>query len=635
MRKIALLMDGWGSFITTAWSIGIINRIKETNEDVNLYVFNSTGNWSNDVNYNLAEYNIFRLPDLKSFDAIILELTNVTEKRVLEETVKRVKEANVPVLSISEVLADFKYVGVDNFSASVTNIKHLYNDHNCRSFYFIMGPKDNYENKERVRGIAEFMRANDLDFSEENLCYDSFAFESGYDNFKRLYNVNNNLPDAVVCVNDDVAMGVCEAAKELGLNVPRDFLVTGFDNFDKAKFYMPKLTTTQVIRENIGYKCMDLLCDYWHKNIEIPDKNYIDYTFLTRESCGCPKHSEDISVAAMEQMIYSMENDKFSKDIMAMSARMGKCNNINDIIKCIKRVLPLLKCDAMCIAIDPKIYRYNSKVDTHTITTSVDFKVKGYPNLLNVPFFYDKDADKAYDITSIRGIFPTFEADVSGQCMLFLPIHFGKLTVGFIAVRGALFMMLKQYTFTFVNAIQTALEAEFYREKIDYMNHKLKQQSIMDFMTGIYNRLGYSEAGNEYFNKAMEMGRKVLIMYLDLDRLKYINDNFGHENGDIAITLISDAMREYSDVSSVMVRMGGDEFILLQECTDESEVNRLEMNIRNYLKEKSAVKGLPFVIDVSIGSVIADPVEEKLLSEYEREAEIKMYNEKSSKKVMR
>ena len=61
------------------------------------------------------------------------------------------------------------------------------------------------------------------------------------------------------------------------------------------------------------------------------------------------------------------------------------------------------------------------------------------------------------------------------------------------------------------------------------------------------------------------MSRKVLIMYLDLDRLKYINDNFGHENGDIAITLISDAMREYSDISSVMVRMGGDEFILLQE----------------------------------------------------------------------
>ena len=48
MKKIALIMDGWKRFFTYAWPAGILQRIKETGEDVNLYIFNSSGDWSLD-----------------------------------------------------------------------------------------------------------------------------------------------------------------------------------------------------------------------------------------------------------------------------------------------------------------------------------------------------------------------------------------------------------------------------------------------------------------------------------------------------------------------------------------------------------------------------------------------------------
>ena len=55
MRKVALITDGWRRLFTYAWPAGILQRIRETGEDVNLYIFNSTGNWSRDAGYNRAE----------------------------------------------------------------------------------------------------------------------------------------------------------------------------------------------------------------------------------------------------------------------------------------------------------------------------------------------------------------------------------------------------------------------------------------------------------------------------------------------------------------------------------------------------------------------------------------------------
>lgn len=70
MRKVALITDGWRRLFTYAWPAGILQRIKETNEEVNLYIFNSTGNWSRDAGYNRAEYNILTFRICQSSTAL-------------------------------------------------------------------------------------------------------------------------------------------------------------------------------------------------------------------------------------------------------------------------------------------------------------------------------------------------------------------------------------------------------------------------------------------------------------------------------------------------------------------------------------------------------------------------------------
>ena len=103
MKKIALLMDGWKRYFTFAWPAGLLQRFHETKEQVTLYIFNSSGNWSRDQKYNQGEYNIFQLPDLGEFDGIILDLNNVEISSVIRQAVTRAKESKVPVISIGYI----------------------------------------------------------------------------------------------------------------------------------------------------------------------------------------------------------------------------------------------------------------------------------------------------------------------------------------------------------------------------------------------------------------------------------------------------------------------------------------------------------------------------------------------------
>ena len=100
MKKIALISDGWRRLITYEWVNGIMKRIRELNLDAVLYQYNSYGNWSKDAMYNVGEYNIYNLPDLSSFDGIILDCSNIKEDKIRESIIQRLRESKVPVVTI-------------------------------------------------------------------------------------------------------------------------------------------------------------------------------------------------------------------------------------------------------------------------------------------------------------------------------------------------------------------------------------------------------------------------------------------------------------------------------------------------------------------------------------------------------
>lgn len=637
MKKIALIMECWKRFFTYAWPAGMLRRIKETGEDVNLYMFNSSGDWSRDEAYNTGEYNIYRLPDLNDFDGIVLDLNNIRHPQVCQMVIETAKKAKKPVISIAKDIEDFYYVAIDNRAAIKDVAMHLYKEHGCRNYWFVMGGKDNYESLMRAEALKEFATEQGLDWCEDDFYYGNFEYQCGYDGFMKLYETHDKLPDAIVCANDNIAVGVCEAAAQEGYKSPRDFCVTGFDDFDKASFYLPSITTVSHVRDAVGYNCADVLIRLWNGE-KLERFNYTGTQTVLGESCGCKQRLvKDPRIHAKEQILYGIATDEFEDQVIALESELMRCKTIKEMTDCIPRCIPAFKCDAMYLVLDEHINDFHKNPDYYdgNLIEDEEFMIEGYSNRMKLEFAYENGRTVSKEETQITDLFPMFDYEKGGTDFLFIPLHFRERTIGYFVIRNAIYLMEKQYLFRVVNALTSAMENLHKKEKLEYMNQMLSDLYIRDCMTGLYNRMGYHKLGCKLFNDKKAKKEDMIILFMDMDRLKYINDHFGHEQGDVAIKIIAQSMLHHCPIDAIPVRTGGDEFVIFLPTLKELKPEEVIQEIRQEIHEEAEGRKLPFELTISVGCICTDMKTDKSLDDYIREADEVMYLEKEQKKAIR
>lgn len=638
MKRIALIMDGWKHFFTYAWPSGILQRLRETGEEVNLYIFNSSGDWSRDKDYNIGEYNIYRLPDLNDFDGIVLDVNNIQYTQIRDYIIAAAKHTDKPVISIANELEDFYYVGIHNYNAIREVIAHMHKKHACRKFWFIMGPQDNYENSVRVHALKDYLTENRIPFGEEDFYFDSFEYQCGYTGFENMcIRHAGQIPDCVICANDNIAVGVCEAAFKHGWKVPEDFCVSGFDNFDKASYYSPNITTVSHIREEVGYLCADILLRIWDGQ-QVPRFNYTDTKCIFWESCGCKADIQiDHAGHAKDQIMYGIETADFEEQVHALEYELMQCRTVQEMTKWIPACIPSMKCDAMYMIADEHLNDYKKRKDYFewNLPEDEELHIIGYPETMKMEFAYVDGKIQETGGQYIQSLFPLFDYEQGGTDFLFLPLHFRNRTVGYFVIRNAVYLMEKQYLFQIINTLTSAMENLHKKEKLAYLNQMLSRLYMRDAMTGLYNYTGYQQLAGKLFESKQCRQENLLILFVDMDRLKYINDHFGHEHGDKAICIIARAIQQNCSESSVPVRTGGDEFLIIQEAAEEGCGEALIAAIRKEIAQKAEEAKLPYPLTVSIGCVRTDMRTDKTLDDYVREADQIMYAEKLAKKVNR
>jgi LacI family transcriptional regulator len=156
--------------------------------------------------------------------------------------------------------SDHVCVGFDNRAAAV-EMTRLVLEHGHRDIAMIAGITDwNDRAAGRVSGVRDALEAAGLDLTDHNLIEAEYTFEAGAAAFRRLAD-RSTRPTAIICGNDILAVGVIQAAKAMGLRVPEDVSVTGFDDIDVAAIIEPTLTTVHVPHRRMGWCAADILLD--------------------------------------------------------------------------------------------------------------------------------------------------------------------------------------------------------------------------------------------------------------------------------------------------------------------------------------------------------------------------------------
>jgi len=631
MKKIALLMDSWHRYMVAAWAIGTVQELKKRKIDACLYIFCCAGNWSLDEEYNEGEHGIFSLPNFNEFDGVLVDFSNMLSDNEEQIVTERIRYSGIPAISLQKQIEGFTYVGPDNYSAMRQMTAHLHEVHHINKFWLMMGPEENFESNVREKAIRDYMNEKGISLGKNDAIHVDFDYQAGVRGYRELRSTHSDLPEAIICVNDNQAIAVCEEAEKDGLKVPGDFAVTGFDNFDKAGFYSPRITTMSNVREKLVAKAVDALIDVWN-GYPAPKKIYNTVDFLTYESCGCHPRHADIRANLKKMVLENINQDKYSTELLELESVMSMCHSVTEVAEEADKHLELLRGDAFYMMVDPKLFAelsLNGVLPNSREKLTASFCRGCYP--LQMEIVYARDGDKRlkeYEGQMISDIFPLLNLDRPAEDFLFLPLHFKESSIGYIAFKNVTGCLDKQMYFQAAITIQRRIK-ELYNEKASReVNRRLLYLYKTDSLTGVLNRVGYNEESVSYFEIHRRRGQQVYVMFCDLDRLKYINDNYGHKAGDRAIRDLAKTLCQVLGKDSVIARMGGDEFVAMGSFASEDDLNDMIGGIKPRLKALQKEKRLPYDLDVSIGTSIARPTDRNDPEYFVKEADKRMYEEK-------
>jgi LacI family transcriptional regulator len=188
----------------------------------------------------------------------------VFDSKIKSDILRKLVSWRFPIVVMDRYLeADYLLpLLIDNPQGARDAFYHLY-DQGARRISFISGATDSYDNKERMNAFLEEGRKKDLPIQ---CFYGNFTEKSGYENGIMIIE-SNDLPEAVFCANDQMAIGFIRAMKEHNLNAPKDIAVIGFDDIQISRYMQPTLSTIGTSRFTWGAIAATQLIDFLENSV--------------------------------------------------------------------------------------------------------------------------------------------------------------------------------------------------------------------------------------------------------------------------------------------------------------------------------------------------------------------------------
>jgi LacI family transcriptional regulator, galactose operon repressor len=195
---------------------------------------------------------------------------------------------SVPVVVLADhgVGRQLDFVSADNRGGAREITRHLIEAHGHSDLAFLAGPPDSPDSQERFTGFCEALLAAGLALPGEPAASGWFTEAGGEQAVGKML-AGGIVPGAIVCGNDEMAIGALSALRARRLRVPADIAVTGFDDIAAARHVSPMITTVRQPMRDLGERSVRVLLDRIadgqapRQSVELPTQ------LVRRRSCGC------------------------------------------------------------------------------------------------------------------------------------------------------------------------------------------------------------------------------------------------------------------------------------------------------------------------------------------------------------
>lgn len=605
MKNIAVLVHTLAVEYAATVVSGVYDFFKDK-EDVKLYI---TQTRQPHYKSGITEYQYWAVTEYltsKNIDAIIVVSNSYVysfDKEELKKSFSLFKDKLIFSIGYDLKLPGSYHSVCKPNAIYEEMVGHLVNEHGCKKIAFLSGNGTGMvEAFQRFDAYKLTLDKFGLEYKEEWVSHGRFTHSSAKEVLDKKYTDKSQLDfDAIICANDIMATAAVEKITELGLRVPEDIKVVGFDNTSHATLCNPALTTVDQQIYEQGWDGAALVYKVLNGE-KAPYELESQLKLIHRHSCGC---YEDKRQSKVLQTQFDYYTDIVRVDVLIDLVRDS--NTIEDFVRNFKGIEDVTGYSKMICCITEKPIHV-SREDEFVL-----------PEKVRVLFHIDSKKDiytyyeKSEEFDPAEKLVPD-DMDEYGNYIM-QPLYLGKLQYGYLIVKGSLLnfasnsICLKLLTSVIIQNYEASKNQKARRfleetnERLLAHNNDLFLRSNTDELTKVLNRRGFIENSQKIIEVNVAMGNSGLVFFADLDGLKKINDTYGHEYGDLAIQTQVQVLKQLFRQSDIIGRLSGDEFAVVAPGMKVKALNGLEEKLKTMNEKASVEKKLPFTISISFGAV--------------------------------
>lgn len=634
-RKIALITTELENVYQQRVMKGMFSQCAKYGYDA--AVFTTLVDTAHSMKENLqGELNIFNLVNFDLFDGIIITPDPIfaMDDGTFEAAMLKMfrEKCHSKVVALDIPFGDYEMVLTDDTGAFYEITKHIYEEHHKQKVYFLSGFKDYDISTRRLNGFLKYTAEQGIEVSEEDIFYGDYWYTSGERLAEDICSGRVEMPDAVICASDHMAIGLANRLTEHGISVPDQVAVTGYDATQEAAFndpyissYEPKVCETAAMAVNRIHSAIEPEAECLDTVV-----NGGDVGLRIGESCGCAPNmtywKKRIDDALLHQKTNWTVYEEKPVDVGKLldSYMLERITGASDYMACLDRIYSFVYLLHpygdfwMCLK--------ENWLDLDHVVTS------GYTDRMRVLLhsqgandtgparsvgFCDEVGPRSFDT---KQMLPELWEEHEPSVFYFLPIHAEAVMYGYAVVRNSL--------------LQKYIVGYLYRHWIRFVSNaismtrirnQLFELSMKDSATGLYNRRGMQE----WLAGKRDVEGKVFFIMVDMNGLKYINDKFGHADGDFGLLTIAEALKEAVGWNEIGARIGGDEFLLVGVGQYSIEDIRQKITqIEKSVAEKSEHSGKEYEISASLGFSVGELGTDEEIDRLIEAADAQMYENK-------
>jgi len=584
-----------------------------------LFVYNTCSTISGPVDKNDSQTFIYEFMDFDVIDLVIVFEEVIQNQIVSDDLICRAKEHGAPVIIIGESKEGCINLKFDHENEFADVVRHMIQVHHLTKLHFMAGIKGNIFSENRLNAFREVLAEYHLPFDDSMVSYGDFYSVAAEKETEKII-ASGNLPEAILCANDRMAIAVCGTLNKHGIRVPEDVAVTGFDGITEINVMTPRITSIICDAEDMAEKTMELILDM--ENLKGKTATFLVSPRLSiAESCGCvgekAKHAAEYFNTLFDRL-YRFQEDELM--LSKITAQIQRCDTLEQVAAELKHHIIY---DMCCIiekeyldeTVNPVQRIQKNKLSEREMVVLFDSDYLG--EFVPYPFM-------AKEVTPHLNYMLEHNRVLVFTALYHVDVPIGYVCFFFSELSSGNYMKIPQTVTALNNAIggcRNLRHKNFLMEQIDAMYRT-------DALTGLLNRRGFELE----YQKMLEtnQSKQFAIVLADLDRLKYINDTFGHKEGDFAIHAVAQALLEICPADAVCTRFGGDE--MLAVCNGDIDVLQMKERFRTYFIEFNKKSGKEYPIEASIGIYVTKAEEVLLFEDLIERADKLMYEEKKTRK---